>query len=55
MPVPTDFSKLSNAVKDDVVEKAGNNTKITEIENKIPDIDNLAIKTALTSLGNKIT
>ena len=29
-------------------------TKITEIENKIPDINNLATKTALTTIENKI-
>ena len=30
------------------------NTKITEIEGKIPDISNLATKTALTTVANKI-
>ena len=30
------------------------NTKITELENIIPDISNLATKTALTTLENKI-
>ena len=28
--------------------------KLTELENKIPDISNLATKTALTALENKI-
>ena len=28
--------------------------KLTELENKIPDISNLATKTALTAVGNKI-
>ena len=30
------------------------NTKITEIEGKIPDISNLATKTALTTVENRI-
>ena len=30
------------------------NTKITEIEGKIPDVSSLATKTALTTVGNKI-
>ena len=53
VPVPTDLSKLSNVVKNDVVKKTDYNTKTTEIENKIPDIDNLATKTALTTVENK--
>ena len=74
-PVPTDLSKLSNLVKNNVVKKddyinlatkidnvdtsglvkmTDYNTKITEIEGKIPDISNLATKTALTTVENKI-
>ena len=34
----------------DFVKKA----KLTELENKIPDISNLATKTALTAVENKI-
>ena len=30
------------------------NTVKTELENKIPDISNLAIKSALTAMGNEI-
>ena len=30
------------------------NTKITEIEGKIPDVTNLATKTVLITVGNKI-
>ena len=69
------MSKLSNAVKNDVVKKADYNklvtkvdnidtsglvkktdynTKITEVEGKIPDINNLATKTALSTVENKI-
>ena len=36
---------MSNLVK---------NTKLTELENKIPDISSLATKTALTAVKNKI-
>ena len=74
-PVPTDLSKLSNLVKNNVVKKddyinlatkidnvdtsglvkmTDYNTKITEIEGKIPDISNLATKTALTTIENNI-
>ena len=34
--------------------KTNYNTKITELENKIPDISNLATKAALTAIENKI-
>ena len=33
--------------------KTNCNTKITELENKIPDTSNLATKTALTAVENK--
>ena len=49
MSVPIDLSKLSDVVKNDVIKKTDYNDKITEIENKIPDISNLATKTALTN------
>ena len=54
VPVPNDLSKLSNAVKNDVIKKTDNNAKITEIENKIPNISNLATKTSLNTVQNKI-
>ena len=44
VPVPTDLSKLSNVVKNNVIKKTDYNSKITEIENKILDISNLATK-----------
>ena len=74
-PIPTDLSKLSDVVKNDVVKKTDYNklvtkvdnidtsglvkktdynTKITEIEDKIPHTTNLATKTALTTVENKI-
>ena len=52
VPVPDDLSKLSNVVKNDVIKKADYNTKITEIENKVSDINNLA--TALPAFEDKI-
>ena len=54
MPVHGDLSKLSDVVKNDVVKKTDYDAKITEIENKIPDISNLATKTALNTVKNKI-
>ena len=54
VPVPVDLSKLNDVVKNDVVKKTDYNAKITEIENKIPDISNLATKTALNTVENKI-
>ena len=48
------MSKLSNVVKNDVIKKTDHNSKITEIEGKIPDISNLATKTALTTAENNI-
>ena len=54
VPVPVDLSKLSDVVKNDVIKKADYNAKITEIENKIPDVTNLATKTSLNTVENKI-
>ena len=48
MPVPVDLSKLSDVVKNDVVKKTDDNA------NKIPDISNLATKTAFNTVKNKI-
>ena len=42
VPVPVDLSKLSDVVKSDVVKKDVYNAKIKNIEDKIPDITNLA-------------
>ena len=53
-PVPVDLSKLSDVVKNDVVKKTDYNTKIADIEGKIPDISNLATKTALITIENKM-
>ena len=53
MPVPVDLSKSSDVVKNDVVKKTDYNAKITKIENKIPDINNSATKTALNTVEKK--
>ena len=45
MPVPVDLSKLSNLIKNEVVKKIEYTTKIKNIEEKTPDITNLATKT----------
>ena len=54
VPVSVVLSKLSDVVKNYVVKKTNYNAKITKIENKIPNISNLATKTALTTVENKI-
>ena len=54
VPVPDDLRKLSNVVTNYVIKKTDYNAKITEIQNKIPCIRNLATKTALTTVENKI-
>ena len=54
VPVPADLSKLSDFVKNDVVKKDVYNDKIKNIRDKIPDITNLATKTAPTIVGKKI-
>ena len=60
VPVPVDVSKLSHAVKNDVIKKTDYSAKITEIEgkildieNKIPDVSGLATKTPLMQLKIK--
>ena len=42
-PVPADLSKLSNAINNKVVKKTEYDTKIKNIEDKIPDISNLKL------------
>ena len=53
-PLRDDVSKLRNVVTNDVVKKTDYNAKTTEMENKIPDISNLATKTSLNTVENKI-
>ena len=47
-------AKVDNIDTSDFVLKTNYNTDKTELENKIPDISNLATKTALTATENKI-
>ena len=47
VPVPVDLSKLSDAVKNDVVKKNVYNDKIKNIEDKVSDITNLGTNTTL--------
>ena len=54
VPVPADLSKISDVVKNDVVKKDVYNAKIKIIEDKIPDITNIATTAALTTVENKI-
>ena len=49
VPAPVDLSKLSDVVKNDVVNIDVYNAKIKNIEDKIPDIINLATNTALNA------
>ena len=54
VPVPVDLSKLTNVVKNEVVKKTEYNAKIKNIEDKIPDITNLATNTTLNAKINEI-
>ena len=52
--VPVDLSKLSDVVKNVVVKKDVYNAKIKNIEDKTPDITNLATKTTLNAKINEV-
>ena len=54
VPSPVNLSKLSNAVKNDVVKKDVYNAKIKNIEDKIPDVTNLATNTTLSAKINEV-
>ena len=54
MPVSVDLSNLSDVAKNDVVKKDVYNAKIKDIEDKIPDITNLATNTALNAKINEV-
>ena len=54
VPVPVDLSKLSDVLENYVIKKTDYNARITEIENQIPDVSNLATKTELNTVENKI-
>ena len=54
VPVPVDLSKISHVVKNNVAKKYGYNAKIKNIEDKIPDITNLATNTTLNAKINEV-
>ena len=54
MPVPVDLGKLSDLGRNDVVKKDVYNVKIKDIEDKIPDITNLAANTTLNAKRNEV-
>ena len=54
LPVPVYLSKLSDLVKNDVVKKDVYNSKIKDIDDKIPDITNLATNTTLNAKINEV-
>ena len=54
VPIPADLSKFTNLVKNEVVKKTEYNAKIKNIEDKIPDISNLATKTILNTKINEV-
>ena len=51
---PADLSKLSNVVNKEVVKKTEYDAKIKNIEDKIPDISNLATKSNLSTKINEV-
>ena len=49
VPIPVDLGIVSDVIKNYVVEKDTYNAKIKNIEDKIPDITNLATNTTLNA------
>ena len=49
VPVPVDLSKLSDIEKNDTVREDVYNAKIKDIEDKIPDVTNLATNITLNA------
>ena len=54
VPFPVDLSKLIDIVKNDAVQIDAYNTKIKNIEGKIPAITNLATNTTLNTKINEV-
>ena len=54
VPVIVDLSKLNVLVKIDVIKKDVYNAKIKNIEDKIPDITNLATNSSLNAKINEV-
>ena len=53
-PFPDDLNKLSNVVKNDVIKKDVYNSKIKNIEDKIPDITVIATKNTFNADINEV-
>ena len=53
VPVPADLNKLSDVVKNDVVKKDVYTAQIKNIEDKIPNITNVATSTTLNAKINE--
>ena len=49
LPVPVDLIKLSHVMKNDVVKKDAYNAKITNIEEKIPDVTNISTNISINT------
>ena len=54
VPVPADLRKLSDVVKNDVAKKDVQNAKIKNIEDKVPDITNLATNNTFNAKINEV-
>ena len=54
VPLPIDLSKLSDVVKNDVFKKHVYNAKVKTIDDKMPDIPNLATQTTLNAIINEL-
>ena len=53
-PVAVDLSKLTDVVRNEVVKKTECNAKVKNVEDKIPDITNLAAKTIFNTKINEV-
>ena len=54
LPVPVDLSKLRDVVKNDAIKKDAYNAMIKNIEDKVPDIINLATNASLSAKINEV-
>ena len=54
VPLPTDLSKLNDAVKNGIAKKVVHNSKIKDIEDETPNITNLAINTTFNTEINDV-
>ena len=54
VPVQVDLTNLSDVVRNDAVKKVVYNAKIKDIDNKIPNISNLATNTTLNAKINEV-